>query len=82
MEPRSSVDRSGATSSRASNRLAWASVIWSTFVPTSATDPWRPRTRKVRNEVLGGHHPALTVVIAEIFDPRWLLEIEAVAAGG
>jgi 2-iminobutanoate/2-iminopropanoate deaminase len=34
----------------------------------------------VRQEVLGDHRPALTVVIAEIFDPRWLLEIEAVAA--
>jgi enamine deaminase RidA (YjgF/YER057c/UK114 family) len=35
---------------------------------------------QVRNEVLGDHRPALTVVIAEIFDPAWLLEIEVVAA--
>jgi len=35
---------------------------------------------QVRNEVLGDHRPALTVVVAEIFDPRWLLEIEVVAA--
>ncbi|GAB2514167.1 RidA family protein [Nocardia heshunensis] len=34
----------------------------------------------VRTEVLGGHKPALTVVLAGIFDPRWLLEIEVVAA--
>jgi enamine deaminase RidA (YjgF/YER057c/UK114 family) len=34
----------------------------------------------VRNEVLGDHRPALTVVVAEIFDPAWLLEIEVVAA--
>lgn len=34
----------------------------------------------VRNEVLRGHRPALTVVVAEIFDARWLLEIEAAAA--
>lgn len=33
----------------------------------------------VRREVLGSHRPALTVVIAEIFDPQWLLEIEALA---
>jgi 2-iminobutanoate/2-iminopropanoate deaminase len=34
----------------------------------------------VRNEVLGDHRPALTVVVAKIFDPAWLLEIEVVAA--
>ena len=37
--------------------------------------------REVRQAVLGAHAPALTVVIAEIFDERWLLEIEAIAAG-
>jgi 2-iminobutanoate/2-iminopropanoate deaminase len=34
----------------------------------------------IRREVLGEHAPALTVVIAEIFDPAWLLEIEIVAS--
>jgi 2-iminobutanoate/2-iminopropanoate deaminase len=34
---------------------------------------------RVRREVLGEHRPALTVVIAGIYDERWLLEIEAVA---
>jgi len=34
----------------------------------------------VRREVLGDHRPALTVVLAGIFDEQWLLEIEAVAA--
>ncbi|GFD68670.1 RidA family protein [Alteromonas sp. KUL106] len=33
----------------------------------------------VRREVLGSHHPALTVIIAGIFDENWLLEIEAYA---
>lgn len=37
---------------------------------------------KVRRDVLGAHRPALTVIIAEIFDSRWLLEIEAIAIGG
>lgn len=36
---------------------------------------------RIRREVLGAHRPALTVIITGIFDPRWLLEIEAVAAG-
>ena len=35
---------------------------------------------EVRREVLGDHRPALTVVVAEIFDPAWLLEIEVLAA--
>lgn len=34
---------------------------------------------RIRREVLGEHRPALTVVVAEIFDPAWLLEIEAIA---
>lgn len=36
----------------------------------------------VRREVLGEHRPALTVVVAEIYDSAWLLEIEAIAAAG
>ena len=34
----------------------------------------------VRREMLGDHAPALTVIIANIFDPAWLLEIEVIAA--
>lgn len=33
----------------------------------------------VRKEVLGGKEPALTVIICEIFDENWFLEIEATA---
>lgn len=36
--------------------------------------------RAVRRKMLGGHEPALTVMIAETVDSKWLLEIEAVAA--
>lgn len=36
--------------------------------------------RAVRKDVLGSHAPALTVIVAEIFDSKWLLEIEVVAA--
>jgi len=35
--------------------------------------------REVRQEALGDRAPALTVVIAGIFDEAWLLEIEAIA---
>ena len=34
----------------------------------------------VRQEFLGDNNPALTVIVTEIFDEKWLLEIEAVAA--
>lgn len=36
--------------------------------------------REVRDEVLAGRQVALTVIVAGIFDARWLVEIEAVAA--
>ncbi len=36
--------------------------------------------REIRQQVLGSHSPALTVIVAGIFDEKWLLEIEAVAA--
>lgn len=36
--------------------------------------------RAIRRDILGEHRPALTVVVAEIFDPEWLIEIEAIAA--
>ncbi|MHC1782412.1 MAG: RidA family protein [Anaerolineaceae bacterium] len=35
---------------------------------------------EIRQEVLGAHSPALTVIITGIYDEKWLLEIEAVAA--
>jgi len=34
---------------------------------------------RVRQEMLAGCAPALTVVITDIFDEKWLLEIEAIA---
>jgi enamine deaminase RidA (YjgF/YER057c/UK114 family) len=36
--------------------------------------------REIRQRQLGTATPALTVIIADIFDSAWLLEIEAVAA--
>jgi 2-iminobutanoate/2-iminopropanoate deaminase len=35
---------------------------------------------EVRQKVLGTYAPAVTIIIAGIFDERWLLEIEAIAA--
>jgi 2-iminobutanoate/2-iminopropanoate deaminase len=36
--------------------------------------------REARQRALGQHSPALTVIITDIFDEKWLLEIEAIAA--
>ena len=34
----------------------------------------------IRQEVLTGLTPALTIIIAGIYDPAWLLEVEVIAA--
>ena len=36
--------------------------------------------RTIRRAMLGDHQPAVTVVIAQTVDSKWLLEIEAIAA--
>ncbi|MBN8552835.1 MAG: RidA family protein [Caulobacterales bacterium] len=36
--------------------------------------------RRVRLEVLAARQPALTVIVADLFEREWLVEIEAVAA--
>jgi 2-iminobutanoate/2-iminopropanoate deaminase len=39
----------------------------------------RTKNSKIRQEILGSLSPALTVIIAAIYDEAWLLEIEVVA---
>jgi 2-iminobutanoate/2-iminopropanoate deaminase len=41
---------------------------------------YREANARVRREYLGEHLPTLTILIAGIYDPAWLLEIEAVAS--
>ena len=36
--------------------------------------------RQIRQEFLGNHRPAATVIVAGIFDQEWLIEVEAIAA--
>ncbi|QSB13410.1 RidA family protein [Natronosporangium hydrolyticum] len=40
---------------------------------------YRAANGRIRQEFLGDHRPALTVIIADIYAPEWLLEIEAIA---
>lgn len=44
-----------------------------------ASRRYREANSKVRQEVLGDLAPALTVIIADIYDEAWFLEIEAIA---
>jgi 2-iminobutanoate/2-iminopropanoate deaminase len=41
---------------------------------------YRVANREVRHEVLGERRPALTVLVTDHWDDRWLIEIEAIAA--
>lgn len=41
---------------------------------------YRGESYQVRAEVLGKHEPAMTIIIAGIYDEVWLLEIEVTAA--
>lgn len=41
---------------------------------------YRDESSRIRRAFFGAHLPALTVLIAGIYDPAWLLEIEIVAA--
>ena len=42
---------------------------------------YRAANSKIREEILGDHAPALTIIICDIYSEEWLLEIDAVAAG-
>ena len=88
------VDREGVTPEDFASqcRLAWANVEAQLGAAGMTLDNLVKVTifladrahalenREVRNAVLEGRTPALTVVITGIFDPAWLIEIEAVAA--
>ncbi|TDC52724.1 RidA family protein [Jiangella ureilytica] len=39
----------------------------------------REANSRIRQEVLGDHTPALTIIICDIYSEDWLLEIEAIA---
>ncbi|ACU03993.1 RidA family protein [Pedobacter heparinus] len=41
---------------------------------------YRRENYEVRYKVLGDHQPAMSIVITGIYDEKWLLEIEAIAA--
>jgi 2-iminobutanoate/2-iminopropanoate deaminase len=77
---------------RAQARLAWRNVIAqleaakmsvSNLVKVTvylSSREFALANREIRQQVLGSHSPTLTVIVAGIFDEKWLLEIEAVAA--
>lgn len=72
-------------------RLAWSNVVAQLHAADMTLDNlvkvtiflsdrrYIPEYRQVRREFLGERRPALTCIITGIFDPVWLLEIEAIA---
>jgi 2-iminobutanoate/2-iminopropanoate deaminase len=77
---------------KAQCRLAWSNVTTQLAAAGMTLDDlvkvtvflsdrrYRQANYEVRSEVLGARSPALTIIITGIYDPAWLLEIEAVAA--
>lgn len=77
---------------KAQCRLAWSNVVAQLDAAGMTLDDlvkvtvfladrrYRQENYEVRSEVLGPRSPALTIIITGIYDPAWLLEIEAVAA--
>jgi enamine deaminase RidA (YjgF/YER057c/UK114 family) len=73
-------------------RLAWQNVISQLRAAEMTLDnlvkvtyflsdrKYIPEYRRVRQEVLGDRRVGLTTIISGIFDEKWLLEIEAIAA--
>ena len=57
--------------------MSMKNIVKHTTYPSSRE--YRMVNSRVRQEILGDISPALTVIIAEIYDEAWLLEIEAVA---
>jgi 2-iminobutanoate/2-iminopropanoate deaminase len=86
------ADGSVAKEFRAQCRQAWANVGKQLADGSMSLDDlvkvtifladrrYRAENAEVRREVLGTRTPALTIVIAGIYDEAWLIEIEAVAA--
>ena len=74
------------------SRLCWANVIAQLRAAGMSLDnlvkvtiflsdrKYTADYRRVRNEVLDGRQIGLTTIITGIFDEKWLLEIEAIAA--
>lgn len=72
-------------------RLVWANVIAQLLAAEIKIEnlvkvtiflsdrKYATENREARQTALGSHAPALTVIIADIFDEAWLLEIEAIA---
>jgi enamine deaminase RidA (YjgF/YER057c/UK114 family) len=74
------------------SRLVWANVLAQLRAAAMTVDNLVKVTillsdrkyiadyRKTRDEALGGKRVALTTIITGIFDEKWLLEVEAIAA--
>ncbi len=86
------LDGSVPTDFESQARLAWRNVERTLAAADFTLDDvakvnmyirdrgYREQNRTVRNEVLGDRRPALTVLVTDHWDDRWLIEIEVIAA--
>ena len=86
------VDNKVPAEFEAQARQAWANLIAQLHAADMTLDnlvkvtfflsdrKYIPEYRKVRQEVLAGRLIGLTTIITGIFDEKWLLEIEGIAA--
>lgn len=62
----------------ASARMSYSNLISLQFY--LASPEYDEANVRLRRKYLGSHEPALTVVCCQLLDPRWKLEVEALAA--
>jgi 2-iminobutanoate/2-iminopropanoate deaminase len=64
-------------------RLAEAGMGWDNLVKVTiflSDRRYIAESKGLRAEILGERFPAITIVLTGIYDEKWLLEIEAIAA--
>ena len=75
-------DQAEAVWGRVAHELEQAGMQFRNLVKVTiflADRKYSEENRAVRKRILGHANPALSVVVASLLDPRWFLEIEAIA---
>lgn len=80
--PRNFEDQARLVWNNVKYLLAAADMDYSNIVKHTtylASRKYKSINSRVRQEILGENKSALTVVIAEIYDDKWLLEVDVIA---
>jgi 2-iminobutanoate/2-iminopropanoate deaminase len=82
--PVSFEEQCNAVWSNIGNILKSAGLSYSNLAKVTtylASSDFSELNGEIRRKFLGQHRPALTVIVVSTLDPKWLLEIEAIAIG-